>query len=49
MSEKKIQIIPRIHGKRTRDGKVSEPDKRPIPTQCFKPFPEQYLRISPVL
>jgi hypothetical protein len=26
MPEKRIQIIPRIHGKRTRDGKISEPD-----------------------
>lgn len=26
MPEKRIEIVPRIHGKRTRDGKVSEPD-----------------------
>ena len=44
MSEKRIQIIPRIHGKRTRDGKVSEPDIHWIVEKWLARHPEIAVR-----
>lgn len=40
MPAERIQIIPRIHGKRTRDGKVSEPDIHWIVEKWLARHPE---------
>ena len=44
MPAKRIQIIPRIHGKRTRDGKVSEPDIHWIVEKWLARHPEITVR-----
>lgn len=40
MPEQRVRIIPRIHGKRTRDGKVSEPDIHWIVEKWLERHPE---------
>jgi hypothetical protein len=40
MPDKRVRIIPRIHGKRTRDGKVSEPDIYWILEKCLERHPQ---------
>ena len=40
MPSKRIGIIPAIHGKRTRDGKVSEPDVYWILEKWLERYPE---------
>jgi hypothetical protein len=40
MKPRRITVIPRIHGKMTRDGKMSEPDIRWIMSKWMNRHPE---------
>ena len=48
MPAKRIQIIPRIHGKITRDGKVSEPDIHWIMEKWLERHPEFKARTKDI-
>lgn len=44
MTQKRIKLIPAIHGKLTRDGKLSEPDIHAIMDRWLKRHPEMLGR-----